>query len=197
VPTTLENVALAVFVMITGMVVAVIGGPIASGKSSLSRATATRLEETGKTKAAVIDLDVIYEMLDPRGRSGRPKSDERLWSQARRTAGRLAAFFLHEGRCVVAEGNFAADQALREFEAELPADVPLRLVLLNIDFEIALQRTQADPSRGLSKDRSFLSIHHGEFDRQWRGRDVLELDTGSFSVAEAADAVASWLKLTG
>ena len=59
------------------MVVAVIGGPIASGKSSLSRAAATRLEETGKTKAAVIDLDVIYEMLDPQGRSGRPKSDER------------------------------------------------------------------------------------------------------------------------
>ena len=178
------------------MFVAVIGGPIASGKSSLSRAAATRLEETGETNAAVIDLDVVYEMLDPRGQSGRPKSDERLWSQARRTAGRLAALFLAEDRCVLAEGNSAADHALGEFEAELPADVPLRLVMLNIDFEIALRRTQADPSRGLSKDPSFLSIHHCEFTPQWRGRDVLQLDTGAFSVAEAAEAVVTWLRPT-
>ena len=175
------------------MVVAVVSGPIASGKSSLSRATAIRLEETGKTPAAVIDLDVVYEMLDPRGRSGRPKNDELLWSQARRTAGRLAAQFLAEDRCVVAEGNFAADHALREFEAELPADAQLRLVMLKIDFEIALRRTQADPSRGLSKDRSFLSIHHREFKPQWHGRDVLQLDTGAFSAAEAAEAVVAWL----
>jgi hypothetical protein len=159
----------------------------------LSRAAATRLEETGETSAAVIDLDIVYEMLDPRAQSGRPKSDERVWSQARRTAGRLAASFLAEDRCVVAEGNFAGDHALREFEAELPADVLLRLVMLNIDFEIALGRTQADPSRGLSKDPSFLSIHHTAFSPQWSGRDVLQLDSGAFSVAEAAQAVVTWL----
>jgi shikimate kinase len=175
------------------MLVTVISGPIASGKSSLSRAAATRLEETGETKAAVIDLDVVYEMLDPQGRSGRPKSDERLWSQARRTAGRLAALFVADDRCVVAEGNFAADHALREFEAELPADVQLRLVMLNIDFEVALRRTQADPSRGLSKDRSFLARHHREFTPEWHGYEVLPLDTGALSVAEAAEAVVTWL----
>ena len=176
------------------MLVVVIGGPIASGKSSLSRAVATRLEENGETEAAVIDLDVVYEMLDPRARSGRPKSDERLWSQARRTAGQLAAWFLAEGRCVVAEGNFAADPALGEFEAELPADVLLRLVMLNVDFEMALRRTQADPSRGLSKDRSFLSTHHRDFTPEWSGRDVLQLDTGAYSVADAAEAVVTWLR---
>lgn len=175
------------------MLVVVISGPIASGKSSLSRAAAIRLEEPGETSAAVIDLDVVYEMLDPRGQSGRPKSDERLWSQARRTAGRLAASFLAEDRCVVAAGNFAADHALREFEAELPPDVRLRLVMLNIDFDIALRRTQADPSRGLSKDPSFLSIHHSAFSPEWSGRDVLQLDSGAISVDQAAEAVVTWL----
>jgi shikimate kinase len=175
------------------MLVVLIGGPIASGKSSLSRAVAVRLEEIGATAVAVLDLDVVYEMLDPRGRSGRPKSDELLWSQARRTAGRLAAMFVAEDRCVVAEGNFAAEHALREFEAELPAGVLLRLVMLNIDFEVAVGRAQADPTRGLSKDPSFLALHHREFAPEWHGRDVLELDTGALSRAEAAEAVVAWL----
>jgi shikimate kinase len=175
------------------MLVAVIGGPIASGKSSLSRAAATRLGEIGETEAAVIDLDAVYEMLDPRAGPGRPKSDERLWSYARQTAGRLAAVFLAEERCVVVEGNFAADQALDEFERELPAGVSLRLVMLKVDFESAWQRAQADASRGLSRDASFLSAHYREFMPQWRDRDVLQLDTGALSLAEAADAIVAWL----
>ena len=60
-----------------GMLIAVIGGPIASGKSSLGRATAARLQTVCGAEVGVIDLDLIYEMLDPRARSGRPKSDER------------------------------------------------------------------------------------------------------------------------
>jgi len=68
------------------MLIAVIGGPIASGKSSLGCATAARLQDVRGAEVAVIDLDLIYEMLDPRARSGRPKSDERMWSQARRLA---------------------------------------------------------------------------------------------------------------
>jgi hypothetical protein len=175
------------------VIVAVISGPIASGKSSLSRAAAARLQEVGETGAAVIDLDVVYEMLDPQGRPGRPKNDERLWSQARRTAGRLAAVFLAEGRCVIAEGDFAEDHALCEFEAELPPDVQSRLVMLGVDFESALRRAQADPSRGLSRDPSFLSAHYREFAPQWHGRDVLELDTSALSLTEAAEAVVAWL----
>jgi shikimate kinase len=178
------------------MLVVVIGGPIGSGKTSLSRATAARLEERAGVEVGVIDLDLIYEMLDPRARSGRPKSDERLWSQARRVAGRLAAALLNEGRQVVVEGDFAADVALAEFERELPEGVRLRGVMLGIDFETALHRTQADPSRGLSKDPSFLSVHHTAFSPQWRDRDVLRLDTGALSLAEATDAVVAWLDPT-
>jgi shikimate kinase len=179
------------------MFVAVIGGPIASGKSSLSRATGARLEEVGGIEVGVIDLDLIYEMLDPRGRSGRAKSDERLWSQARRVAGRLAAALLAEGRHVVAEGNFAADRSLAEFERELPADIRLRLIMLDVDFETTLRRTEADASRGLSKDPAFLSGHYEAFSPQWREREVLQLDTGALSLAEATDVLVAWLTPTG
>jgi shikimate kinase len=175
------------------MFVAVIGGPIASGKSSLSRATAARLGEVGGGEAAVIDLDLIYEMLDPRARSGRAKSDDRLWSQARRVAGQLTTSLLAERRDVVVEGNFAADRSLAEFERELPADVRLRLVLLEIDFETTLRRTEADATRGLSKDPTFLLRHYEAFPAEWRHRDVLRLDTGALSLAEASDALFTWL----
>ena len=130
------------------MLVVAIAGPIASGKSSLGRATAARLEELAVAEVGVVDLDLIYEMLDSRGGSGRPKSDERLWSQARRVAGRLTGALLAEGRYVVAEGNFAEDRSLAEFERELPGGARLRLVMLQVDFEIALQRTE---SRCLSR----------------------------------------------
>ncbi len=144
----------------------------------------------------MVDLDLIYEMLDPRGGSGRPKSDERLWSQARRVAGRLAGALLAEGRAVVAEGNFAEDRSLAEFEHELPPDVRLRLVMLEVDFEITLQRTKADVSRGLSRDPVFLSAHFRAFSPQWREREVLQLDTGALSLAEATQAVVTWITPT-
>ena len=97
------------------MHVVVISGPIASGKSTLSRAVAVRLQERFGIEGAVIDLDLIYEMLDPQGR---PKADTRTWSAARRVAGRLATALLAEGRPIVAEGDFAGEGELPEFLAE-------------------------------------------------------------------------------
>ena len=179
------------------MLVVVIGGPIASGKSSLGRATAARLEELDGARVGVIDLDLIYEMLDPQSGSGRAKNDERLWSQARRVAGRLSAILLVERLHVVVEGNFAEDHSLAEFERALPGPARLRLIMLDVDFEIALQRTQADASRGLSKDPVFLSAHYELFSPQWREREVLHLNTGALSLADATEAVIAWVTQTG
>ena len=127
------------------VLVVVISGPIASGKSTLSRAVAAQLEEAEEVATAVIDLDLVYELLDPRRRT---KDDADLWAEARRVAGRLTTALLAESRCVVAEGEFASDQALDEFVSELPGTVDLRLVLLDVDFETALNRASADPTRG-------------------------------------------------
>jgi hypothetical protein len=170
--------------------VVVVSGPIASGKSSLARALAIRLEETSGIAVAVVDLDLVYEMLDP---AGRPKSDGSLWSLARRIAGRLAAALLAEGRCVVVEGDLATDLALGEFEDELPGAVAVRLVMLELDFDTALARARRDPSRGLSRDRRFLSSHYDEFTGEWSGRDALRLQTGTASLAETATAALAWV----
>ena len=168
----------------------VVGGPIASGKSSLARALAIRLEESCVAGVAVVDLDLVYEMLDP---AGRAKDDGRLWSLARRISGRLAAALVTEGRCVVVEGDLATDVALGELEGELSGEVTVRLVMLEVAFETALARARADPTRGLSKDRRFLSSHYDEFAAEWNGRDVLRLETGTASLVETTSAAVAWL----
>ena len=104
-------------IRIARVLVVVISGPIASGKSALSRAVAAQLEEAEEVATAVIDLDLVYETLDPRRRT---KDNADLWAEARRVAGRLATALIAENRCVVAEGEFASDQALDEFVGELP-----------------------------------------------------------------------------
>ncbi len=45
------------------VLVVLISGPIASGKSALGRAVAGRLDEEAGSCCAVIDLDLVYEML--------------------------------------------------------------------------------------------------------------------------------------
>jgi shikimate kinase len=167
------------------MLVVVISGPIASGKSTLSRSVATRLRETEAVEGTVVDLDLVYEMLDPQRR---PKNDPVLWSAARRVAGRLATALLAERRPVVAEGDFAGAGALAEFVAELPHDVRPQLVLLHLDFPTAFERAAADPTRGLSRDREFLSRHYSDFACAWNQSDALHLDTGQVTVDEAASA---------
>jgi hypothetical protein len=108
-------------------------------------------------------------------------------------AGRLATALIAENRCVVAEGEFARDQALDEFVGELPRTTDLRLVLLEVDFETAFERASADATRGLSKDETFLSRHYREFRPEWVGHDVLRLDTTESTLGEAAQAVVDWL----
>jgi hypothetical protein len=71
----------------------------------------------------------------------------------------------------------------------------VRLVLLSVDFETALKRARSDESRGVSKDRAFLAAHYAEFRTEWLGRDVLNLDMGSSTLAEAARSVVDWLAL--
>jgi hypothetical protein len=52
--------------------------------------------------AAVIDLDIVYDMLDHR-----PKSDAAVWLLARQTAAILADHFFRSGvELVVVEGSF-------------------------------------------------------------------------------------------
>jgi hypothetical protein len=71
----------------------------------------------------------------------------------------------------------------------------VRLVLLDVGFDTALQRARADESRGVSKDRALLAAHYADFNPTRPGRNVLQLDTETASPAETARTVVEWLML--
>jgi adenylylsulfate kinase-like enzyme len=171
-------------------VVLVVTGPIASGKSTLARAVACELGSRG-TKAAAVDLDLIYEILDPQRA---PKNDLAKWAQARRVAARLTAALLVEGVDVVVEGEFLTACERAEFTAALPRGIQPHFVTLLLSYDLALQRASRDQTRGLSRDPVFLRDHYEAATRVLR--DVpstdLTLDTGAIGVAQASRFVVDW-----
>jgi predicted kinase len=171
--------------------VIVIGGPIASGKSTLAIGLARAFETRGLV-AATIDLDLIYEMLE---HTRAPKNDEAIWSGARRMAGALAAAFLEDGiNVVIAEGDFLDDSSRHEFSSMLRGDAAVRYVTLRVDLAIALFRVEQDATRGLSRDASFLTRHYEEVAETLRERPAsdLYLDTATLTVEQAAEAIVEW-----
>jgi Adenylylsulphate kinase len=171
------------------MIVVVITGPIASGKSTLGRAVAMELAGRG-SDAAVVDLDLVYEMLDP-GRG--PKADAARWTEARRLAGKIAVGLDGQRSAVVVEGEFETVEQRADLCAELPPEWQPSFVTLTVDFNEAWRRVLADPTRGLSKDRDFLAAHYRGFDNPRRYDRDLVIDTGDASVSLAARSVADWL----
>jgi predicted kinase len=171
-------------------VLLVVTGPIASGKSTLARAIACEFGARG-AKAAAIDLDLIYEMLDP---ARAPKTDQAKWAQVRRVTARLAATILAEGVGVVVEGEFVTPAERAEFTEALPPGVEPRFVTLSVSYDVALQRATRDRTRGMSRDPVFLRDHYeatAQAAREVPATD-LALDTGAMGVAEAARVVSDW-----
>jgi chloramphenicol 3-O-phosphotransferase len=169
----------------------VVGGPIASGKSSLAVAAALALERRGLA-AATIDLDLVYEMLD---RAPGLKSKPAVWSRARRIAGALAAAFFADGLdVVIAEGDFLDEGERGEFTSALDAGVSVRFVTLTVSLPTALRRVEQDSTRGISRDPGFLARHYEELSELLRSRPEhdLCLDTGDMTVEEAAESIAEW-----
>ncbi len=140
----------------------------------------------------MIDLDVIYEMLDPaRG----PKANQAKWTHARQLAAQIAGVLLAEGVLVVVEGEFLTSQQRTVFTNALPPVTAPRIVTLRVPFEVALERANADPSRGLSRDPTFLASHY-ETTAEAMGSipsSDLTLDTSAIGVEEAARQVTEWL----
>jgi gluconate kinase len=171
------------------MIVVAITGPIASGKSTLGRAVAVELADRGRD-SAVVDLDLVYEMLDPRRG---PKTDEARWRDARKLAGKIAAGLGTRRSAVVVEGELANDEQRADFCEELPNEWRTSFVSLIVDFDEAWRRAQADPTRGDSRDRAFLAAHYGALDNARRDHEDLVIDTGTVSVSVAACLVADWV----
>jgi len=174
------------------LIVVVITGPIASGKSTLGRAVAVELDHRGHD-SAVVDLDLVYEMLDP---SRGPKTDELRWREARGLAGKIAAGLRGRRSAVVVEGEFTTDEQRHDFCSELPQELRASFVTLTVDFDEAWLRAIADPTRGMSKDKDFLAAHYRALDNAKWGHEDLVIDTGTVSVSVAARSVADSLLRT-
>jgi chloramphenicol 3-O-phosphotransferase len=170
--------------------VVVLAGPIASGKSTVARAVAVLFQQQGLS-AAAIDLDLLYEMLDP---AGAPKSDDAIWRRARRASGALTNALLADGHdAVVVEGGFLGEQARSDFTGVLRGSIRPLFVALEAPLAVALTRAQADPTRGVSRDPAFLRAHYEEVTavlEQARETDLV-LDTSLFQVDAAARAIVS------
>lgn len=166
----------------------VICGPIASGKSTVARAVARLFG----AEAAVIDLDLLYEMLE---HDGAPKADPALWRRARRVAAALTDGLLQDGAgVVVVEGDFLTAEQRAEFVTALGAAVVPMFVTVRVPVGVALQRVEQDPLRGLSRDPGFLHRHYEELEADVRNRPATDLvvDTSAVTIEEAARTIAAW-----
>jgi predicted kinase len=163
-----------------------VGGPIASGKSTVSHATAERLRATG-VAAAAVDVDLVYELLEPRGHS---PGDPAVWQRAHRLAGRLAAALFAEGVAVViAEGDVLDEAAATSLLANAEA-LEVRRVTLRTSLETALERVLLDDDRGISRDPAFLARHYEQVAPALKRRphDELVLDTDQLTIDETVAA---------
>jgi thymidylate kinase len=175
--------------MLPTSVLIVITGPIASGKSTVARELARDLERAGHS-AAVIDLDVVHEMV-PTG--GQPSGDA-SWALAREAAGTLANTFLAAGIAVViAEGSFNAAGDRAAFADHLDATANPQYVTLRVSYEEALRRAQGDASRGKSRDPAFLGPYFAAADQALATVSATDLviDTERTPARDAAREIAS------
>ena len=169
-------------------VLIVISGPIASGKSSLARGVARELRREG-VATAVVDLDQLYDMQT--GALDGPKADSARWKAARHAAAALAESFAADGIAVViVEGSFQSrpDRLLLTGSRRPRSDV--LFVTLRVSYEEALRRAQSDPTRGVSRDPTFLRRHYERSSKlAIAPRGDLVIDTESCAEEEEIAAV--------
>jgi len=129
------------------LAVVVIAGPQASGKSTLAAALTGELRKGGEL-VALVELDQIAAMALPTLPS---------WDAAHQIFESVTGMWARTGlTCVVAEGSGTQDEVLKLL-SQAPAGAAAVTVVTTAPFEVAFDRAQADPTRGISKEREFLS----------------------------------------
>ncbi len=158
----------------------VIAGPQASGKSTLARTLVDHLREDGE-RAALVELDQIAGMALPTLPS---------WQRAHELFEAVTAMWARsELTCVVAEGSGSADEVARLLRQAPPGAATVS-VATTTSLETAFARAQADPSRGVSKELSFLREVYAAWRPELeRMRPDVVLDTGSAPSDACVDRV--------
>lgn len=156
-------------------VLVVITGPIGAGKSTVGAALATRVG------ARETDLDDLFFATPEAG-----------WRQARIEQAVIVRSWLDAGDDVVVHGDFAAREDRRPID-EIGA--PYTLVLLDVPFDVALERVLADITRGISRHPDFLRGTHDAF-RQVRGAIPADVtyDTSTTSLEQIVGDLVSRLR---
>jgi predicted kinase len=176
---------------VDSLLLIVLSGPIASGKSSVARALAAGLRAQRRA-AAVVDLDLLYTMLD----EAQPMDNPVAWRRARRAAATLADEFAVAGvELVVIEGTFWTVSEREEFVSRLTTDNRPRFVTLRVSMPEALRRVAADATRRSSRDPAFLASNHASFHATVATLSPAELvvDTTRTTTDQAAAMImASW-----
>jgi histidine triad (HIT) family protein len=160
-------------------------GPIASGKSTVSRLLAERLRSTGDA-VAVLDLDEVVETI-----GGYANVDRDGIGRAGDVLGELAAAWLDRGCTVVAHGSFFEDGG----SVSVPTRVAPRRVRLLAEFDLASERVAGDPDRGGSKDLVFLRSAYDRYERLLPRQIAADwtFDTSTTPADQIADTIASAL----
>lgn len=157
-----------------------IAGPIAAGKSSVSRALAEALRADG-TSLALVELDQIADM-------ARPTLPE--WTDAHRIFASVTAQWLDAGLDLVIAEAVSSRHELDLVLGGVPAGTPRLTVVLTCEVGTALGRALADRSRGVSRQEDFLRQVHADWARQLPQIPAdLIIDTGATPLAESVQKI--------
>jgi chloramphenicol 3-O-phosphotransferase len=172
-------------------VLIVITGPVASGKSSVAGSLALEFERRGSTVAA-IDMDIVYEMLEPKGER---KDDPLKWARARRLSAALVDALIIDGvETVIVEGELLTPSERSDFFDALRSSLTPHIATLRVSLDVALRRVTWDPTRTFSRDPEFLRQHYESVQASLadaRPGELL-LDTESATPDELARVIADW-----
>lgn len=150
--------------------VILVSGSMVAGKSTVSQVVVDRLRARGLS-VAFTALDVVADM-------ARPTLPD--WEWAHDIHARVVGLWAATGIDVVVDEGTSSVDEVRAVLARLPPGTPVLHVTLVGDYDTALGRARADPTRGISKDPAFL---RGQYDHFATQLPLLDADL----VLEVAD----------
>lgn len=171
----------------TSVIVALILGPQASGKSTVANALVDVLRGRNEHVARV-ELDEIAAMALPTLPS---------WEVAGQIfASVIGEWARSELTCVVAEG-IASQRELEVVTAQVPETAAITTIVMTTAVEIAAPRALADPTRGISRDERWLAERYDEWqDELARIDEDLDLGMGRLSVEQGVALAVSAIEVT-